>query len=1116
VRLTSLTLLGFKSFAEKTRLEFMPGVNAIVGPNGSGKSNIVEALRWATGGGRAAAYRAEERSELIFHGSTERRGVSFAEVTLSLENARERLHVSRSLYRDGQTKLTLNGRAARLIDVDEALAGSGLGRGSLAVIGQGEVGQVLVADPPRLLGYVEEAAGVTKLSGRRERTQSSLEAAREHLERLDDLIEELRQQFERLSEEAAQAERARTLGGRELRLRYTLSRRRAEALEGEVSALALEGEALREALQRGGVALEAAQATWQRARAWAAEAEGRYRQVLTEAEARRGDLRVAEERVAGLRERSSSLAREAAAIGDERRALEAVAPPPRPEFSLEDLHEQARQAEKEFARHETQAKSLGTELGQREKELVEHEQALSAYRARRGELEREADEVEGRLAELEGKEGQDELAALEEAHSTQEAHAKVLRSELETLRQELAALQGEHATAHGRAQALSQAASRARAAFEARRGYAEGPRQALTLGIPGVVGAVADLIWAPQAYALALSSALGRRAENVVVDSAETAQRVIERLKRSGGRATLLPLDLIEDRKLAHHPALEVEEGFIGMLPDLVEFEDRYGAVVRQLLGAVALVRTLEGGVALARRHKHRPRLVTLEGETIESYGALSGGRAQSGALQLINLRGEVESGERERDEARARSDALGRRVKEAQERFKDRGGQLEKAQGELQETGQRVAAARAAEAARVSLLGELVSRRERVRASLAALSVPRYPVEDGKGEVARLRSELERVGGSAGEWRRRHAQARERLAAFEERWRGYEEAERRFNEAQRRLGELRQRQASLEEESQAAGERLAAALWAREAAQAALPTDLEEQHKAYEEARRSSQEAEARLTELSQAQAARNAELEALGLSLARREASLELAREEAAGFPAGLEPVEGSLKTLRAELGEVQDELGGMGPVNYRAALEKEAQEARLAELTAQAEEAREAMGELEGVLTSLDEEVMARLDGAIAEVKARFSLYCRQLFGGGEADIAELREEGRTSGLRITLQPPGKRTRSLNLLSVGERTMGALAFLFALIAKGNGSGLSVAILDEVDAPLDEANIRRFCSFLASLARDDTQFVLVTHQKATMEVADALWGVTTERGVSRIFSISKAHAVP
>jgi chromosome segregation protein len=124
--------------------------------------------------------------------------------------------------------------------------------------------------------------------------------------------------------------------------------------------------------------------------------------------------------------------------------------------------------------------------------------------------------------------------------------------------------------------------------------------------------------------------------------------------------------------------------------------------------------------------------------------------------------------------------------------------------------------------------------------------------------------------------------------------------------------------------------------------------------------------------------------------------------------------------------------------------------------------------------------------------------------------------LREEGRTSGLRITLQPPGKRTRSLNLLSVGERTMGALAFLFALIAKGNGSGLSVAILDEVDAPLDEANIRRFCSFLASLARDDTQFVLVTHQKATMEVADALWGVTTERGVSRIFSISKAHAVP
>ena len=211
MRLTSLTLHGFKSFGDRTTVEFSPRVTAVVGPNGSGKSNIIDALRWASGGGRAKEFRADEKTDLIFHGAAGRRGVSYAEVELELKSTSGRFHIARNLFRDGQTKLLLNGQNARFLDLDDALSGSGLGRGGLALIGQGEVSGVLMADPATLLGYVAEAAGVAKLSTRRDGAEARLGAARDHLERLEDILRELRAQVARLEAEAKEAARAASL-----------------------------------------------------------------------------------------------------------------------------------------------------------------------------------------------------------------------------------------------------------------------------------------------------------------------------------------------------------------------------------------------------------------------------------------------------------------------------------------------------------------------------------------------------------------------------------------------------------------------------------------------------------------------------------------------------------------------------------------------------------------------------------------------------------------------------------------------------------------------------------------------------------------------------------------
>ena len=208
--LRSLTLQGFKSFGEKTTVEFHTGITAIVGPNGSGKSNIFDSLRWATGGGRASEFRAGEKTDLIFHGAAGKRSVGFAEVRIDIDKPEEKLNIARSIFRDGSSKLKLGGKNARFLDLDDSLAGTGLGRGGLAVIGQGKVSDVLMADSQKLLGYVQEAIGVARLSTRREQTLTRLQDAREHLERLEDIAQELERQLGLLTEEAQQKYQAQT------------------------------------------------------------------------------------------------------------------------------------------------------------------------------------------------------------------------------------------------------------------------------------------------------------------------------------------------------------------------------------------------------------------------------------------------------------------------------------------------------------------------------------------------------------------------------------------------------------------------------------------------------------------------------------------------------------------------------------------------------------------------------------------------------------------------------------------------------------------------------------------------------------------------------------------
>jgi len=1128
VRLTSLSLQGFKSFGNRTGIEFAPGVTAIVGPNGSGKSNLIDALKWTTGGGRAREFRASDKRDLIFHGASGKRSVSLAEVEVELRGSGRAVKLYRSLDREGATRLKLNGKNARFLDLEEALAGSGLGRAGVAIIGQGEVSQVLIADPPKLLEYVSEAAGVGRMSARREQTQARLETARGHLDRLQDVLVELGERCEALAAEADEAQRHARLSAEALRLRVTAARRRVEGLEGELTGLSQRRGELEAAIVEGRSRLSELRAQQRQARQERDGAEERYREALADAEVKRGDLRVAEERAERAEERRDAVAGTLAAAREEAARLEAAEPPAAPERDPAPLAEreaslgadlEATEGELALARRE--ATEAGEALEQARREQAEAHRLRAGFESRSTELEKQAREVQERLAALEPDDGPD-LVALAEAEAAARAEADGAAQALERARAELAATHEHHANLEAESQALARAAQRQQAAFEARRSYAQGPRNALTSGIPGILGSVGDLLEVPERYRAAIGAALGRRAEYVVVDTAETGRRVLDHVRRQGGFVTVLPLDLLQAGGRRVSAELASRPGVVGPAVEVVKVAPDYRRVAEQLLGGTLLVESMRHATELVRGGGPRARLVALNGDILEASGAMSGGR-RTGQGSVLGAAADVEEAQAAAaqaaaaaGEARAELERHQASVRAAQAREPG----LREAHALAQ---RRHAEAREHASRRNALLEDLRGRRSAIAEALAGLEAPVEAPESGRldalEEAARARTErLEALRERAAGTREALGEVRQGRLVLEERWRSYREARGRFEEGRARAAELRtsagrqeQTLASLEDELTLAGDAVAAA-------RAALPTGLEAAEGAVAAARERDTELEAALSEETERQAGRGQELEAVNVQQARREAALELAQEELRGHPDGVPSLDLSERIARSKLRDVEADLEALGPVNHRAARDLEETRERKEGLEVEAVQAALAVTDLEGTLQRIDRETTARLETALVQLRRSFQAHVEQLFGSeGTGDIDVEHDEGRPVGVRIKLQPPGKQTQSLQLLSVGERTMGALAFLFALMAhEGGASGLPIAVLDEVDAPLDEANIRRYCGFVTRLAQAGTQFVLITHQKATFEVADVLWGVTTEEGVSRVFSIRREDALP
>lgn len=1177
LRLTALHLAGFKSFANKIELRFGPGVTAIVGPNGSGKSNVVDAVRWVLGEQNSRALRSARVTNLIFAGTEQRKPLGMAQATLVLDNSEQtapieydELNIVRRVYRSGESEFLINGTPCRLRDIQQLLLGTGLGRGGMAVVGQGEIDAILSARPHDRRLLLEETAGTSRYRAQQRTAEQRLERARQDLSRVRDLIHEITDRVDTLTEQAAAAARYKELTAalqqhRASRAARDWSRARTRQLEtvqqlaeqrGQLARLeqeaadrrTLEAEA-RTRLEQGAEQLEAARAALQDAEAQAAAAAHRLQLLKLQwesaaqrqagADEEQARRRADEEKAEQLRrELRSTIETEGAAVA---RLKESVAETAAQLVAFETRHK-GETVQGDRLRDELM-QLLQTVAGQRhEMEQLEREQA--GARSRRADEEQARQTVQSQLeaARMEYDAAHREAAQGAQRIREGEAEDQRLADELKQARGRLAAISGEAADVRSRlheTEATQRALERLEQTYA---GYRPAVKAVLgaTPQLRGVLGTVAQLLEVPERFELPVQVALGGATQFLVMEDEQAVLQAIDRLRRDkAGRATFLALDSIRPRPWPRQAdKLLQSEGVLGRAADVVRFEPALTDVVQYLLGRVAIVEQLQRAQQLARTLPPAVRLVTLQGDLLTPGGPVTGGFQGTQAVDgTLSRRRELRTLERRTLELQKRLRELTASAEEAnalvvslEQRVTDRRSSttadaIEQAK-QHQRALQAEAEARRLEASLRQAEADEVARAERDEYVAERITELQKAIAEAEVHEGELRRDLQRRGEhiSTIESERRAlsetaSEQRAELAGREEALRGLE---RRYadTESERiRAMEERQRLEQLRRAAQAEQDRLHDEI-----------KHLEKQVPEAEHAAMRQREAvQARVEEQAQRRAAL-AELEAAGraavsaaekakervwtteAALARHESAVESYEQRLRELdlaPDEAERLAEEKDAPRADVRSLEEQLEAIGPVHLGAEAELKEFEERLQFLTKQQQDLEEAGFSLEEVIERLEQVSERRFSDTLDKVAGEFDGIFRRLFAGGRGRLVMSDED---DGVDVHVQMPGKRQQNLLALSGGERALTAIALLFAIL-KVQPSPFY--LLDEIDSALDEANLVRFQALLRE-ASQDAQFIVITHRATTMEVADTLYGVTAaEPGVSTVISLDLQAAM-
>ncbi|MFE2512385.1 chromosome segregation protein SMC [Streptomyces naganishii] len=1180
MHLKALTLRGFKSFASATTLRFEPGITCVVGPNGSGKSNVVDALSWVMGEQGAKSLRGGKMEDVIFAGTTGRPPLGRAEVSLTIDNSDGALPVeyaevtiTRIMFRNGGSEYQINGDTCRLLDIQELLSDSGIGREMHVIVGQGQLDSVLHADPTGRRAFIEEAAGVLKHRKRKEKALRKLDAMQANLARVQDLTDELRRQLKPLGRQAAVARRAAVIQAdlRDTRLRLLADDlvRLRDALKAEIAdeaALKERKEAaeeeLRKALQREALLedevrrltprLTGAQQTWY--------------ELSQLAERVRGTISLADARVQSatsvpVDERRGrdpeDLEREAARVREQEAELEAALEAA--QRALDDTVAHRAELERELAVEERRLKDAARAIADRREHLARLSGQVGAARSRAASAQAEIE----RLAAARD-EAQERAAAAQEEYETLKAEV----DGLDAGDHELAERHEAAKAALAEAESALSAAREAATATERRRAATQARHDTLALGLrrkdgtgalldardrlTGLLGPAAGLLTVAPGHEAALAAAFGTAADALAAATPSAAADAIRLLrKQDAGRATLLLASAPEE------PAAAPAPGLPPFAAGLVQGPAELMPAVRRLLAGIVVVGTLEDAEDLVHAHPHLTA-VTAEGDLLGAHLAQGG---SAGAPSLLEVQASVDEAAAELEELAVRCEQL----TEAQQRA---GQRRRECAALVEELGERRRAADREKSAVAQQLGRLAGQARgaagEAERSAAAAARAQEALDKALGEVEELAERLavaeempveeepdtharDRLAADGANARQTEMEARLQVRTHEERVKALAGRADSLDRAARAEREARaraeQRRARLRHEAAVAR---AVAAGARQLlAHVEVSLGRAERERAAAEAAKAQREQE--LTAARAAGRDLKAELDKLTDSVHRGEVlgaekrlrieQLETrALEELGVEPAGLVseygphqlvppslPAEGEQLPedpehprnlprpfVRAEqekrLKAAERAYQQLGKVNPLALEEFAALEERHKFLSEQLEDLKKTRADLLQVVKEVDERVEQVFTEAYRDTAREFEGVFSRLFPGGEGRLVLTDPDNMlTTGVDVEARPPGKKVKRLSLLSGGERSLTAVALLVSIF-KARPSPFYV--MDEVEAALDDTNLQRLIRIMQEL-QESSQLIVITHQKRTMEVADALYGVSMQGdGVSKVIS--------
>lgn len=1167
--LKSIEMQGFKSFADKTKVVFDRGVTAVVGPNGSGKSNITEGLRWALGESSAKSLRGGKMPDVIFAGTENRNPLNFASVVVTLDNSsgfivnkNKEIKVERHIYRSGDSEYLIDGQKVRLRDIHDLFMDTGLGRDSFSIISQGRVEAIFNSKPEERRAIFEEAAGVLKYKTRKKETESKLAQAQGNLDRLDDIIYELDNQIKPLEKQAQTAKKFLELDGQRKELyldvlvaqlsvgKEKLSEKEAEleSVKTELtsyykqrSELEQENQSLKEKRHRLSVQLDREQAVLLDVTKLISDLERKIEVHKLESSQNESSRQEAQARLENLLTRREQLEEQ---IEQKQGVLEQL------ENSLSSLKEDIAAVDREisyFSEDPDQVLDYLREqyvaLMQEEAEASNRLTKIQQDIANQISLSESKSEDLARL-QTEKQTAQEELDKSRKSLEEADHELRQLLERYQTKKSELDQVQATYQSEQGRLfdlldqlkgkqarQSSLEAILKNHSNFYA--GVKAVLQEAPSLG--GIIGAVSEQLTFDTRYQTALEIALGGASQNVIVEDEATAKRAIAFLKeKRQGRATFLPLTTIKPRQLSGQQIslLESSDGFLGLASDLVTYQPNLDVIFQNLLGTIAIFDTIDHANKAARATKFQVRMVTMDGAEIRPGGAFAGGSNRNNSTTFIKpeldaLLGEIaelSSQLQEQESLVAAKKTSLDQTTEALETIKAEGEEArlnqQSARIHQEQAENRLAQLSVQYDLQMSqvsptILTELDEEATKEAANVQALNEKKNALEQQINQVRdnrdSIQESLQKLQTQKGQLTLVQAEATSQLRFEQIDLRRLQEEKVTTEKDIAILEDLINQKVValedttielLEEQLQAASDKQSQTnqILIR------LKFELEDIDGQFEDLEERLQQARTKNDDLIRKQAKLEADCEQAGDTLRTLLGNLtehfKLSFEAAQSQAKAVE----NLASAEQNLKNLERAIRALGQVNLDAIEQYDEVNNRLTFLNEQRTDILSARDLLLDTIHEMDDEVKERFKVTFEAIRESFKQTFKQMFGGGSADLILTENDILTAGVEISVQPPGKKIQSLNLMSGGEKALSALALLFSIIRVKT---IPFVILDEVEAALDEANVKRFGDYLNRFDKE-SQFIVVTHRKGTMAAADAIYGVTMqESGVSKIVSV-------